>query len=98
MNYVVMFEDDDNFAPMREQHMSEHLQFLQENVDAIQSAGPLLNAGTGEPAGGMWMVTADNADYVQQLIEKDPFWPTGLRKSVTVLVWNQVFANGERLR
>jgi hypothetical protein len=31
------------------------------------------------------------------LIKEDPFWPTGLRKSVCILAWNQVFADGRRL-
>jgi uncharacterized protein YciI len=29
-------------------------------------------------------------------VKKDPFWPTGLRKSVRILAWKQVFADGRR--
>jgi uncharacterized protein YciI len=33
---------------------------------------------------------------VQALYQSDPFWATGLRKSVRVPRWNQVFADGRR--
>jgi hypothetical protein len=32
---------------------------------------------------------------VRRLCERDPFWPTGLRKSVRILEWRQVFADGQ---
>jgi hypothetical protein len=31
------------------------------------------------------------------LAGQDPFWPTGLRKSVRVLEWRRVFADGRNL-
>ena len=31
-----------------------------------------------------------------ELVQADPFWPTGLRKAVRVLQWAQVFAEGRR--
>jgi uncharacterized protein YciI len=34
---------------------------------------------------------------VQALVESDPFYPTGLRKSIRILEWTQVFANGNKL-
>jgi uncharacterized protein YciI len=30
-------------------------------------------------------------------VKADPFWPTGLRHSVRILSWSQVFADGKRL-
>jgi hypothetical protein len=30
-------------------------------------------------------------------VKEDPFWPTGLRRSVRILSWSQVFAEGKRL-
>jgi len=93
---TVLFEDDENFSDKRAEHMSDHLSFLENNADSILSAGPLNHVEDGTPAGGLWLVEALSAKDVQSLIEADPFWPTGLRKSVSVCEWNQVFANGER--
>jgi len=97
MQYVILFEDDEGRAEMRGRHMADHLAFLEANRAAIRGAGPLSDADTGAPAGGLWLVEADNLEGVQALYRADPFWPTGLRKSVRVLRWRQVFADGRRL-
>jgi len=33
---------------------------------------------------------------VRRLVEADPFWPAGLRRSVRILAWRQVFVDGRR--
>ncbi len=91
MMFVLLFEDNDARAAMRPKYMAEHLAFLNQNKNNIQAAGPLKDSTNGNPAGGIWIVEADNSAQVQCLIEQDPFWPTGLRKSVRVLEWTQVF-------
>lgn len=96
MMYAVLFEDNDDRAEERARHMSDHLAFLQLNAASIQAAGPLRDAAGGAPAGGLWLVEADAAAAVRALVEADPFWPTGLRKSVRVLEWTRVFAAGKR--
>lgn len=96
MMYAVVFEDDDNLAHMRSAHMSDHLAFLERNAASIESAGPLKDARNASPAGGLWIVDAENAQAVQALVEEDPFWPTGLRKAVRILEWTQVFNSGGR--
>lgn len=96
MVYAILFEDDDAHAAARAKHMAAHLAFLEENADCIAAAGPLRDAGEGSAAGGLWLVEADSAAQVQTLIEADPLWLTGLRKSVRVLEWTRVFANGRR--
>lgn len=97
MNFVVLFEDNPNpGADIRRKHMPDHLSFLEENAGRIMTAGP-LKSEEGLPAGGLWIVTAETRDEVRALVEADPFWPTGLRKSVRILEWMQVFAKGKRL-
>ena len=46
---------------------------------------------SGRPAGGLWIVQAEGAQAVRDLVEPDPYWPTGLRKSVRIYEWEQVF-------
>ena len=97
MHYVVLFEDEPSLGPdVRAKTLPAHLKFLAANADAIDSAGPLAQTD-GTPHGGIWIVRADSEAAVQALVEADPFWPTGLRKSVRVLKWTQVFADGEVL-
>ena len=97
MKFIVTFEDNDSMSHMRQEFMADHLSFLETNRDSIEAAGPLFRVENKEGAGGLWIVEADSGDAVHDLVKNDPFWPTGLRKSYTVLAWKQVFANGSRL-
>ena len=97
MKYAVLFEDNDEFAHMRPKFMADHLQFLADNSQRIEAAGPMKEGRTQDPAGGLWIVEAGNAEQVQALVEADPFWPTGLRKSIQILEWTQVYVNGKKM-
>lgn len=96
MIYAVLFEDNEDHADKRAQHMQAHLSFLEANAGMVKSAGPLTDCADQEPAGGLWLVEAVSADAVRALVEADPLWPTGLRKSVRIVGWNQVFSDGVR--
>lgn len=97
MKYAVLFEDNDEFAHKRPQFMADHLQFLGDNSDKIEAAGPMKDGMTQDPAGGLWIVEADNPEQVQGLVETDPFWPTGLRQSIRILEWTQVYVDGKKM-
>ncbi|WP_158898192.1 YciI family protein [Burkholderia sp. L27(2015)] len=97
MLFAVLFEDnDDCAADLRSRYMQAHLDFLGRHASMIKAAGPLRH-NEGLAAGGLWLVEADTQDAVDRLVRTDPFWPTGLRRSVRVLIWKQVFADGARL-
>jgi uncharacterized protein len=97
MLYAVLFEDNPSLgSDVRRQHMPAHLSFLEQNAVRIKAAGP-LQGSSGDPAGGLWVVEADNPQVVDALVREDPLWPTGLRRSVRILCWSQVFADGKRL-
>ena len=94
MNFVLLFEDNAELsAEVRRTHLPAHLAFLKENEGMIVSAGPLAETD-GSPAGGIWIVSAASAEAAEALVKQDPFWPTGLRKSVRVLEWRKVFEDG----
>ena len=94
--FVVFFEDEGAAADQRAIHMQAHLAFLERNAEWIKSAGPLSDPRSGLPAGGLWTVDCQDEEVVWDLVKRDPFWPTGLRKSVTVHRWNRVFVDGSR--
>ena len=96
MLYVVLFTDNAAHADARTRLMPAHLEFLERHGDRIRAAGPLRDTADGGAAGGLWLVEAGSAAAVAELYRSDPFWPTGLRQSVRVLQWSQVFANGRR--
>jgi uncharacterized protein len=93
---AVLFTDNPARADARQRLMPDHLAFLDRNANRIHAAGPLQDE-SGAPAGGLWLVEADNTAAVKALYESDPLWPTGLRRTVRVLRWTQVFAEGKRI-
>ena len=95
MRFVVLLEDEPSKANVRPKLMPDHLAFLEKNGSEVLQAGPLSDEG--QPAGGIWIVEAADAAQVTTLVEADPFFTAGLRKSVRVLSWRQVFADGKRL-
>jgi len=96
MLFAVLFVDNaDSAQDIRRRYMPAHLDFLERNGSAIKAAGPLSDEH-GIASGGLWLVEAADRGQVEQLVRTDPFWPTGLRDAVRVLVWNQVFADGLR--
>lgn len=95
MKFAVLFEDNEDHADKRQQLMSDHLAFLENHADKIFAAGPLFDQESG--AGGLWIVDAADSRTVEGLVHADPFWPTGLRHSVRIYEWKQVFADGRKL-
>jgi uncharacterized protein YciI len=96
VKYVVLFEDNVGSSDLRRRHMAEHLAFLERTAAMVKAAGP-LKTPDGQVAGGLWLVEAIDESAVDALVKDDPFWPTGLRKSVRILAWAQVFADGKRV-
>jgi uncharacterized protein len=97
MLYAILFEDDASKPDMRARYMADHLAFLETHADVVRAAGPLVDARDGSGAGGLWLVEADKPEDAEALCRADPFWPTGLRKSVRILEWRQVFADRKRV-
>ena len=96
MLYVVLFEDHAERGPgIRARHLPAHLEFLEAHADVVRAAGP-LHHGDGAAAGGLWLVEAPSRERVDTLVQADPFHAAGLRRSVRVLGWTRVFADGRR--
>lgn len=93
--FAILFEDEPaNAAAIRGEYLSDHLDFLQVSGNFIRAAGPLRHPDESAVGGGLWLVEAQNTEEVERLLKEDPFTAAGLRRSVQVLVWDQVFADG----
>ncbi len=97
MQYVVLLEDEPSKAEMRPKHQAEHGAYVATLLGPLRSAGPLTDPKTGGSAGGIWIVEAGSPEEVQKMLEADPFYKVGLRKSIRILQWKQVFADGKRV-
>lgn len=97
MKFIVLFEDATNADPgIRAALMKEHIAFLEDNAEAVEAAGPLTD-GENRGRDGLWIVEAEDQSEVDKLIHADPYWPTGLRASFSILPWKQVYRDGRGL-
>lgn len=96
MLYAVLLEDEPKNADARPKHLKDHVAYLDSILGKLRSAGPLTDPKTGGAAGGLWTVEAESAEDVMKLIEADPFYKAGLRKSVRILQWKLVFTEGKK--
>ena len=97
MTFIILYEDAPDADPdIRKTHMSEHLAFLERNAADIDAAGPLVDV-SNQGMDGLWIVSVESKADAERLIREDPFWPTGLRKSYSIIEWRQVFSAGRRL-
>ncbi|MEM7069576.1 MAG: YciI family protein [Pseudomonadota bacterium] len=94
MKFAVLFEDHSGAgSELRFKYLDAHLAFLVRNSSVIDAAGALKESDNSH-AGGLWIVEAENREIVRNLVEEDPFWLVGLRKTVQILFWQRDFSNG----
>lgn len=89
MRWVAMFEDDPAQDWVRKGHDQEHFAYLSRHADKIVLGGG-LRPGPGEwYCGGLWVLEVESRDEAVRLIEGDPYFRLGLRKSYRLNVWGK---------
>ena len=83
--FAVHFEDDPTKQSVRDKHQQDHYDYLQHCAERIANAGVLHREGSTAPVGGLWLVHGSSELDVRGLIEADPFFVHGLRR--TIRVW-----------
>lgn len=95
MLFIVQFEDiyadQPGRLPERALHMTAHLAFLARHSGRVIAAGTLCPEEDATPIGGIWIVNVPSKADAEELLQRDPFWIAGLRKSVRVSHWAKAF-------
>ncbi len=89
MRWVAIFDDDEGFDSVRKAHAAAHFDYLAANRDRIVIAGGLRRAPGEWYCGGLWVMEVDSRDEAVSVIEADPYFRLGLRKSYRLLVWGK---------
>ncbi|NBJ10687.1 YciI family protein [Microvirga arsenatis] len=97
MLFAVLLQDDPERLHLREGHRDEHLAYVAAQGGRIIAVGALRPQPEDEPQGALWLVHADTKEAAQALVEGDPFFKLGLRRSVYIFhwrkgVWSEPFA------
>jgi uncharacterized protein YciI len=76
-------------APIRERYLADHLAYLEAHRDRIVLAGALRTDEAAMPSGGLWVIETPTREEAAAIIEADPFYVHGLRKSYKLLLWGK---------
>jgi len=94
MLFAIIFTDKPDHAELRAAHLQAHIDWLEQNKDVVPIAGSLRHAPGEAAKGGLWIAEADSRAQIEALIQTDPFFAAGLRKSYEILHWSK--ANSAR--
>ena len=89
MRWVAIFDDNEERESVRKEHSGAHFDYLAANRDQIVIAGGLRPAPGEWCCGGLWVVEVGSRDDAVRLVEGDPYFRLGLRKSYRLLVWGK---------
>ena len=97
MLFAVLFTDNPDHGTLRALHLKAHIDWIEQNKEAVLVAGSLRVEPNDIPKGGLWIVQAESKECVMQLMSTDPFYLHGLRQSVEVLHWSKALAHHQAL-
>ncbi len=89
MRWVAIFDDNQECESVRKEHAEAHFSYLATNRDRILIAGGLRPAPGEWYCGGLWVIEVDSRDDAVRLVEGDPYFRLGLRRSYRLLVWGK---------
>lgn len=89
MRWVAIFEDNEGRDSIRKEHSDLHFDYLREHQNEILLAGGLRPAPTEWYCGGLWVLEVASREDAIRLVEHDPYFRLGLRKSYRLLTWGK---------
>lgn len=95
--WVAIFDDQprEQAAWIRERHDADHFAYLAANADKIRIGGGLRPAPGEWFTGGLWVMEAESREEAVRLVEDDPYFKLGLRKSYRLHVWGKAPGYGD---
>ena len=94
MLFAVIFNDKPYHGEIRAANLRAHIEWLEQNKDVIPIGGSLRHELDEIPKGGLWIAKAESKARLEDLLNTDPFFISGLRESYEILHWSK--ANAER--
>ena len=89
--WVAIFEDQPREIgePVRKQFAQAHFDYLEKHGDRILIGGGLRPDPNEWYCGGLWVLDVATREEAAALVEADPFFAEGLRKSYELFVWGK---------
>ena len=87
MLFILRFTDKPDSLALREQHLKEHLAWLDARASEVLVAGTLRVEAEAAAVAAIWIVRAESREAVLTLSDSDPFWINGLRATREVFYY-----------
>ena len=89
--WVALFEDHPREIgdPIRKNHSQAHFDYRAEHSDRILIGGGLRPNPDEWYCGGLWVIEVETREDAIGLIENDPYFTLGLRKSYRLMIWGK---------
>jgi uncharacterized protein len=81
--YAAYCRDGPEAARLREEHLRDHLDHIERNMDRLLIAGPLKNE-EGAFTGSFILFDVSSLEEAQALLEADPYYRAGIWSEVRI--------------
>jgi uncharacterized protein YciI len=95
MPYIIETFDKPGHQAVRQQHRSEHLEFLEANKHLLLACGAKLKDDGTDAGGGLYVVALDTREEAERFIAADPFSKADLFERVVITRWRQAYVDGK---
>jgi len=89
MHFIIICRDGPEAPALRQQHLQEHLAFVESNIERIMVAGPLADA-EGNFTGSVYVVATASAAAAEEFIASDPYDVAGVWQQVEIKAFEPV--------
>lgn len=95
--WVAIFEDKPEAEAgwVRRDHAEAHFAYLAQHADRIRLGGGLRPEPGAWFTGGLWVLEVENRAEAEALVQGDPYFSLGLRRSYSLFLWGKAPCYGD---
>ena len=97
MLYFVHTTYRPKYGNLRDQVLEPHRQHFDNNLDKVLAAGNLSTDGGKQRIGGVALLDMPNRLAVQNFMDNDPFTEIGLIDTMSIVRWNKVYFDYDKV-
>ena len=97
MLYLVHTTYRPNYGNLRDQVLEPHRQHFDNNLDKVLVAGNLSTDDGKQRIGGVALLDMPNRQAVQNFMDNDPFTEIGLIDTMSIVRWNKVYFDYDKV-
>ena len=86
-----------NYGELRDQVLEPHRMHFDSNLDKVLAAGNLSSDDGAQRTGGVALLNMPDRKAAETFMAKDPFTEVGLIDTTTIVRWNKVYFDYDKV-